>query len=170
MVSLAALFTPVFTMGLGSLPPHLYSHGSSLLGTIQQVAGAMGTALVVTIMTSRAASLVDDGVGPVAASLGGHALGVRAWRRPCASVVLGLVALLPARIDDPDATGPGTPVDDLDEELDAVRRSPSRSDRAGPAISSVSPLGAPAQCADQQHPQLGAGLLGDRLLAPRAGR
>ena len=54
MVSLAALFTPVFTMGLGSLPPHLYSHGSSLLGTIQQVAGAMGTALVVTIMTSRA--------------------------------------------------------------------------------------------------------------------
>ena len=46
MVSLAALFTPVFTMGLGALPPQLYSHGSSLLGTTQQVAGAMGTALV----------------------------------------------------------------------------------------------------------------------------
>ena len=29
------------------LPQHLYSHGSSLLGTLQQVAGAVGTALVV---------------------------------------------------------------------------------------------------------------------------
>ena len=39
MVSLAALFTPVFTLSLGALPPHLYSHGSSLLGTTQQVVG-----------------------------------------------------------------------------------------------------------------------------------
>ncbi len=29
MVSLAAIFTPVFTLSLGALPPHLYSHGSS---------------------------------------------------------------------------------------------------------------------------------------------
>src|SRR6188768_997071 len=40
MVSLAAVFTPVFTLGLGALPPHLYSHGSSLLGSLQQVAAA----------------------------------------------------------------------------------------------------------------------------------
>ncbi|MBD3784595.1 MAG: multidrug efflux MFS transporter, partial [Micrococcales bacterium] len=46
MVSLAALFTPAFTLGLGALPPHLYSHGSSLLGTAQQVAAAVGTALI----------------------------------------------------------------------------------------------------------------------------
>ena len=37
MVSLASAFTPVFTLGLGSLPQHLYSHGSSILGTLQQV-------------------------------------------------------------------------------------------------------------------------------------
>jgi MFS transporter, DHA2 family, lincomycin resistance protein len=98
MVSLAALFTPVFTMGLGSLPPHLYSHGSSLLGTVQQVAGAMGTALVVTIMTSRALALAGDGVAPVAASLAGMrwAFGVSAV---LCVVVLVLVALLPARLD-----------------------------------------------------------------------
>lgn len=59
------------TLGLGSLPPQLYSYGNSLLGTIQQVAGATGTALVVTIMTSRAASLVDRGVG---------SLSPRRWR------------------------------------------------------------------------------------------
>ncbi len=77
MVSLAALFTPVFTMGLGSLPAHLYSHGSSLLGTTQQVAGAMGTALVVTVMSSRATSLVGDGVGSADCLAGGPALGLR---------------------------------------------------------------------------------------------
>ena len=51
MVSLAAVFTPVFTLGLGALPMHLYSHGSSMLGTLQQVAAAFGTALVVTLMS-----------------------------------------------------------------------------------------------------------------------
>ena len=117
MVSLAALFTPVFTMGLGSLPARLYSHGSSLLGTIQQVAGAMGTALVVTITTSRAASLVDDGVAPMAASLDGMrwAFGVAA---ALCVVVLGLAALLPTRIDDPEATE--STEDDLDAELDEL--------------------------------------------------
>ena len=32
--------TPLFTVALGSLPKRLYSHGSALIGTIQQVAGA----------------------------------------------------------------------------------------------------------------------------------
>ena len=51
MVSLAALFTPVFTLSLGALPGHLYSHGSSLLGTSQQVSAAIGTAEIVHTMT-----------------------------------------------------------------------------------------------------------------------
>src|SRR5690606_101674 len=38
MLALAATFTPVFTVGLGALPQPLYSHGSSMLGTLQQVA------------------------------------------------------------------------------------------------------------------------------------
>ena len=112
MVSLAALFTPVFTMGLGSLPPHLYSHGSSLLGTTQQVGGAMGTALVVTIMTSRAAALVHGGVVPVAASLMGMRWAFAVTAILCV-VVLGLAILLPARIDDPD--GPVGVVEELDD-------------------------------------------------------
>ena len=100
MISLAALFTPLFTMGLGVLPPHLYSHGSSLLGTVQQVAGAMGTAAVVMVLSSRSASLLADGVAPVAATIGGMrwAFGVSA---ALGVVVLALVAMLPARISDP---------------------------------------------------------------------
>jgi DHA2 family lincomycin resistance protein-like MFS transporter len=111
MISLAALFTPVFTMGLGSLPPHLYSHGSSLLGTIQQIAGAMGTALVVTIMTSRATSLVGDGVAPVAASLDGMRWAFAVAAGLCV-IVLALVAMMPARIDDPDSTPAGAEPED----------------------------------------------------------
>ncbi|GAA5050772.1 MDR family MFS transporter [Nocardia callitridis] len=71
MVSLAATFTPVFTLGLGALPKHLYSHGSSMLGTLQQVAAALGTALVVTVMSTRSSALIADGVDRVTASLDG---------------------------------------------------------------------------------------------------
>jgi len=52
MSSLAAVFTPVFTLGLGSVPPQLYSHASSLLGALQQVAGAVGTAVSITVMAT----------------------------------------------------------------------------------------------------------------------
>ena len=43
---LALLFTPLFTSGLASLRPELYSHGSAVVGTIQQLAGAAGIAAV----------------------------------------------------------------------------------------------------------------------------
>lgn len=50
-IGLALLFSPLMTAALGSLPPHLYSHGSALLNTLQQVAAAAGTALFITVMT-----------------------------------------------------------------------------------------------------------------------
>ena len=52
-VGLALLFTPLFTASLGSLPESLYSHGSAIVGTVQQVAGAAGTALLVTILSAH---------------------------------------------------------------------------------------------------------------------
>lgn len=48
-LGLALLFTPAFTTGLNPLPPHLYSHGSAIMSTLQQVSGAAGTALLVSI-------------------------------------------------------------------------------------------------------------------------
>ncbi len=48
-LALALMFTPAFTTGLNPLPPPLYSHGSAIMGTLQQVAGAAGTALLVSI-------------------------------------------------------------------------------------------------------------------------
>lgn len=71
MVSLAATFTPIFTLGMGALPSNMYPHGSSILGTLQQVAAALGTALVVTVMSARSSSLVADGVAAASAQLSG---------------------------------------------------------------------------------------------------
>ncbi|MHA3723218.1 DHA2 family efflux MFS transporter permease subunit [Leucobacter sp. HY1910] len=50
-LGLAGVFTPLFTVSLGSLDTKLASHGSALISTAQQVAGAAGTALFVTVMT-----------------------------------------------------------------------------------------------------------------------
>lgn len=72
-LALACLFTPAFTTALNTLPPPLYSHGSAILTTLQQVAGAAGTALLVAIMASRAASLIGGGVNPVLAQNDGIA-------------------------------------------------------------------------------------------------
>ena len=60
-LGLALLFTPAFTSGLNPLPPHLYSHGSAILSTLQQVAGAAGTALLVGVMASQTHSSAASG-------------------------------------------------------------------------------------------------------------
>jgi len=96
MVSLAALFTPVFTLGLGALPPHLYSHGSSLLGTMQQMAAAIGTAVVVTLMSWRAADLADAGAGTLESLAGGMRFGF-GFSAIAAVGVLALALMLPNR-------------------------------------------------------------------------
>lgn len=70
-VGLALLFTPLFSSGLGALPPHLYSHGSAMVGAVQQVAGAAGIAALVSAMTLRTGNLLADGAEPVAAISGG---------------------------------------------------------------------------------------------------
>lgn len=70
-VGLALLFTPVFTSALGPLPPELYSHGSAILSTLQQVAGAAGVALLITLMAGRTASMTAQGVAQVAAQVEG---------------------------------------------------------------------------------------------------
>ncbi|NAZ82648.1 DHA2 family efflux MFS transporter permease subunit [Kineococcus sp. R8] len=66
MAGFGLMMTPLMTDSLSSLPEQLYSHGSAILTTLQQVAGALGTAVFVTIATR--ASLAQ-GVGPDAQGL-----------------------------------------------------------------------------------------------------
>lgn len=118
MVGLAALFTPVFTLGLGALPPHLYSHGSSMLGTLQQVAGAFGTAAVVVIADIRATHLENRGIADIEAFVGGLRWAFLAGA-VAAVVVVALAALLPARVD-AEGDPHGGPVGEDDTDSDSV--------------------------------------------------
>ncbi|MEI3605074.1 MDR family MFS transporter [Pseudogracilibacillus sp. SE30717A] len=54
MLAIAMVMMPVTTAGLNELPPHLIPHGSAMNNTFRQVSGAVGTALLVTIMTTSA--------------------------------------------------------------------------------------------------------------------
>ncbi len=44
---------PIVTECINQLPQHLISHGTALNNTIRQVAGSIGTAILVTIMTQQ---------------------------------------------------------------------------------------------------------------------
>jgi len=66
-LGLGFVFTPLLTSALGSLPRALYSHGSAITNTLQQVAGAAGTALFVTLMSVGTAGALTDGESPAAA-------------------------------------------------------------------------------------------------------
>ena len=81
-VGLAFLFTPIFTASLGSLPERLYSHGSAIVGTVQQVSGAAGTALLVTILSSH--QLFDSSTG--VATAGSTAIGIH-WAFVTAAII-----------------------------------------------------------------------------------
>lgn len=117
MVSLALVFTPVFTLGLGAVPPQLYSHASSLLGALQQVAGAMGAAISVAILTARSDSLAESGSSDLASYVGGMQ-----WAFGLSAIVsIGVIVLaviLPGRLpesEDGDHGGHGGPGIDLDK-------------------------------------------------------
>ena len=56
MVGMSMVMMPVSTNGLNQLPQRLYPHGTAMNNTLNQVAGAIGTALLVTIMSNRTAT------------------------------------------------------------------------------------------------------------------
>ncbi|RJT79145.1 DHA2 family efflux MFS transporter permease subunit [Arthrobacter cheniae] len=70
-IGLALMFTPLLTSALGSVKRNLYSHGSAVFGTAQQLAGAAGTALFISVMTIQSTSLARTGVAADAALAGG---------------------------------------------------------------------------------------------------
>ncbi|MGB3414546.1 MAG: MDR family MFS transporter [Microbacteriaceae bacterium] len=51
-IGMSMSFTPLFSASLGSLKRHLYSHGSAILNTLQQVAGAAGVAILIAMYSS----------------------------------------------------------------------------------------------------------------------
>ncbi|OAO89133.1 hypothetical protein AXX17_ATUG04200 [Arabidopsis thaliana] len=57
---MAMFLMPITTAGLNQLPSRLNAHGTAVSNTIKQVAGAIGTSLLVTVMTSRTKTHLTD--------------------------------------------------------------------------------------------------------------
>src|SRR5699024_9653210 len=60
LLSVSMIIMPVTTAGLNQLPSRLIPHGTAMNNTMRQVAGAMGTALLVTVMTTTVRP--DEGI------------------------------------------------------------------------------------------------------------
>ena len=65
------LMTPMMTTALSSLTGELYSHGSAILTTLQQLAAAAGTALLMVILTRGTDSGLAAGLAEAAATSDG---------------------------------------------------------------------------------------------------
>ncbi|OWA37954.1 MFS transporter [Saccharibacillus sp. O16] len=59
-IGMAFMMMPLQTAGLNQLPQRLNAHGTAISNTIRQVAGAIGTSLLVTVMSDRAKSHAAD--------------------------------------------------------------------------------------------------------------
>lgn len=59
-LGMALFMMPLQTAGLNQLPSRLNAHGTAISNTSRQVAGAVGTSLLVTVMTSRTKSHLTD--------------------------------------------------------------------------------------------------------------
>jgi len=70
-VGLALSFTPLFTASLASLQPKFYSYGSAVVGTVQQVAGAAGIAVMFGVMAAASAAATSSGAEEAAAGAAG---------------------------------------------------------------------------------------------------
>jgi EmrB/QacA subfamily drug resistance transporter len=68
MFGISMVMMPVMTNGLNTLPMKSYPHGTAINNTLQQVAGAIGSAFLITIMNTRAEStgkeLAASGAAP----------------------------------------------------------------------------------------------------------
>ncbi|MNO73587.1 putative multidrug resistance protein EmrY [compost metagenome] len=64
MVGVSMIFMPAQTNGINQLPMELYPDGTAIMNTLQQVAGAIGTALAVSIMTAGTKSYMETVSNP----------------------------------------------------------------------------------------------------------
>jgi len=60
MFGLSMLLMPIMTAGLNALPPKYNAHGTAMANTARTMAGAVGTAALVTVMTSHTVTHAKD--------------------------------------------------------------------------------------------------------------
>lgn len=76
-IGITLTMMPAQTNGLNELPKKLYPDGTALLNTLQQVAGAVGTAIAITIMSISTTNYVNAHGDTVANQMEGSIQGVQ---------------------------------------------------------------------------------------------
>ncbi|MFC5468969.1 DHA2 family efflux MFS transporter permease subunit [Cohnella suwonensis] len=64
LIGISLVMMPAQTTGLNQLPRHLYPHGTAIMNTLQQVSGAIGTALFISVMSNGAKDYLKDSSDP----------------------------------------------------------------------------------------------------------
>lgn len=60
MIGVSMVMMPAQTNGLNQLPPELYPHGTAIMNTLQQVGGAIGTAIAISLLASGSAEYLSS--------------------------------------------------------------------------------------------------------------
>lgn len=63
-IGIAMVWIPAQTNGLNQLPPELYPHGTAVMNTLQQVSGAIGTAVAISLLTSGMENYLHGSAAP----------------------------------------------------------------------------------------------------------
>ncbi|MCR8659805.1 MDR family MFS transporter [Paenibacillus endoradicis] len=66
MVAISMIMMPAQTNGLNQLPPRYYPHGTAILNTLSQVAGAIGVAFFISVMTTGQKNYLTQSTDPTA--------------------------------------------------------------------------------------------------------
>lgn len=64
MLAASAIIMPAETNGLNQLPKRLYPHGTSVMTTLQPVAGAMGVSVFISILNARQQHYLNQSATP----------------------------------------------------------------------------------------------------------
>lgn len=105
-LSLALLFTPLFTLSLGSVHPQLYPMGSAVIGTVQQLAGAAGTALFIVIYTLAVLNSAGAGATPSPHDLGAGVHQAFVVGATISVIAIAVSLFVPKVAPDPGGAGP----------------------------------------------------------------
>ncbi|MCJ8011734.1 DHA2 family efflux MFS transporter permease subunit [Paenibacillus sp. KQZ6P-2] len=62
MFGISLLSMPIQTAGLNQLPRSMNAHGTAMYNTVRTVSGSIGTAILVTVMTSHTKNYITEGI------------------------------------------------------------------------------------------------------------
>ena len=116
-------FNPVLLAAMGDVEPHEAGLASGVVNTSFMMGGALGLAVLVSISSSRTASLTADGVAPLEALNGGFQVAFAVGAVVAAAAAVDRRGLPAAQADADAGDGPEA-TDDVDAELDAICSDP----------------------------------------------